>query len=66
MIFFYELNFLPTKERVTIGAIEPQFYALLQEKCGVGDPAFAPPVGREHMALAEEETCPIIDCLSKE
>ena len=31
--------FLPETERV---AIEPRFHALLPEKCGIGDPAFAP------------------------
>ena len=37
-----EFHFLPTKEWVAIGAIERRFYALLLEKCGIGDPAFAP------------------------
>jgi hypothetical protein len=36
-----EFHFLPTKEWVAIGAIEPRFYPLLLEKSGIGDPAFA-------------------------
>jgi hypothetical protein len=36
-----QLHFLPTKEWVAIGAIQPQFYPLLLEKCGIGDPAIA-------------------------
>jgi hypothetical protein len=52
---------LPTKEWVTIGASELQFYALLLKKCGIGDPAFVPPAGREQMAGAEGEVCPIIN-----
>jgi hypothetical protein len=37
-ISLQEFHFLPTKEWV---AVEPQFYALLLEKRGIGDPAFA-------------------------
>ena len=40
-IYLEGFDFLPTKEWVAIGAIEPQFYLLLLKKCGIGDPAFA-------------------------
>lgn len=38
-IYLHKFHFLPTEEWV---AIEPRFCALLREKCGSGDPAFAP------------------------
>lgn len=38
---FYDTYQCADGKWVAIGAIEPQFYALLLEKCGIGDPAFA-------------------------
>jgi alpha-methylacyl-CoA racemase len=36
---------------VAIGAIEPQFYALLLERCGISDPAFKDQSDQEHWPL---------------
>ena len=59
-ISLQEFHFLPTKEWVAIGAIEPQFYLLLK-KCGIGDPAFAAQWDESKWSGADGETCPITD-----
>jgi len=37
---FYETYACADGKYVSVGAMEPQFYALLREKCGLDDPAF--------------------------
>lgn len=37
---FYEVYRCADGKYVTVGAMEPQFYALLRERCGLTDPAF--------------------------
>jgi hypothetical protein len=50
-----EFHFLPTKEWVAIGAIEPQFHPLLLEKCGIGNS------GTRANGRGDEDACPITD-----
>jgi alpha-methylacyl-CoA racemase len=44
---FYDTYECADGKYVAIGAIEPQFYALLRERCGLADPAFDAQMDRE-------------------
>ena len=37
---FYDAYICADGKYISIGSMEPQFYALLREKCGLSDPAF--------------------------
>jgi alpha-methylacyl-CoA racemase len=48
---FYDTYACADGKYIAIGAIEPQFYALLRERCGIADPLFDAQMSRAHWPL---------------
>jgi alpha-methylacyl-CoA racemase len=48
---FYDTYACADGRHIAIGAIEPQFYALLLEQCGIADPLFDSQMDRAHWPL---------------
>ena len=51
---FYDTYRCADGKWIAIGSIEPQFYALLLEKCDIRDPELAPPLDRAQWPRARE------------
>jgi alpha-methylacyl-CoA racemase len=57
---FYDTYQCADGKWVSIGSIEPQFYALLLEKTGITDPEFANQMSRDHWPSLREKLAAVI------
>jgi alpha-methylacyl-CoA racemase len=57
---FYDTYQCSDGKWVSIGSIEPQFYALLLEKTGITDPEFANQMSRDHWPSLREKLAAVI------
>jgi alpha-methylacyl-CoA racemase len=57
---FYDTYQCADGKWVSIGSIEPQFYALLLEKTGIDDPEFANQMSRDHWPSLREKLAAVI------
>jgi alpha-methylacyl-CoA racemase len=57
---FYDTYQCSDGRWVSIGSIEPQFYALLLEKTGITDPEFANQMSRDHWPALREKLAQVI------
>ncbi len=51
---------------ISVGSLEPQFYALLLEKAGIGEPEFEPQYARENWPAAREKLAAVFRARSRE
>jgi len=63
---FYDVYTCADGRHIAVGAIEPQFYAELLERCGIDDPAFEPQMDPRHWPVLKQRLADVFRTRTRE